>query len=49
MRINREGVIHARKYGSKWVLETNDDTMNKQEAAIGNKGYYFSCKTVAPS
>jgi len=35
IRINRGAVRQAAKYDGKWVLETNDDTINLEDAAMG--------------
>ena len=38
IRINRGAVCQAAKYDGKWVLETNDDTISLEDAAMGYKG-----------
>jgi transposase len=38
IRINRGTIRHAAKYDGKWVLETNDDTISLEDAAMGYKG-----------
>lgn len=38
IRINRGAVTNAAKYDGKWVLETNDDTISLEDAALGYKG-----------
>jgi transposase len=38
LRIDRMAIRHAAKYDGKWVLETNDDTINLEDAARGYKG-----------
>jgi transposase len=38
IRINRGAVRQAAKYDGKWVLETNDDTISLEDAAMGYKG-----------
>jgi transposase len=36
--INRTAVRDAARYDGKWVIETNDDTINLEDAAKGYKG-----------
>jgi transposase len=38
IRIDRGSIKDAAKYDGKWVLETNDDTINLEDAALGYKG-----------
>jgi transposase len=38
LRIDRMAIRDAAKYDGKWVLETNDDTINLEDAARGYKG-----------
>lgn len=38
VRIDCEKIRKAEKYDGKWVLETNDDTINLEDAACGYKG-----------
>lgn len=38
IRIDKAKVREAEKYDGKWVLETNDDTINLEDAALGYKG-----------
>jgi transposase len=38
IRIDRGAVRQAAKYDGKWVLETNDDTISLEDAAMGYKG-----------
>ena len=38
IRINRGAIRQAAKYDGKWVLETNDDTISLEDAAMGYKG-----------
>ena len=38
IRIDRGAVRDAAKYDGKWVLETNDDTISLEDAALGYKG-----------
>lgn len=38
IRINRGSIKKAAKYDGKWVLETNDDTISLEDAALGYKG-----------
>lgn len=38
VRIDHEKIRKAEKYDGKWVLETNDDTINLEDAACGYKG-----------
>lgn len=38
IRIDRMAIREAAKYDGKWVLETNDDTLNLEDAARGYKG-----------
>jgi len=38
IRINRGAIRNAAKYDGKWVLETNDDTISLEDAALGYKG-----------
>jgi transposase len=38
LRIDRMAIRNAAKYDGKWVLETNDDTINLEDAALGYKG-----------
>lgn len=36
--INRKAIKEAEKYDGKWVIETNDDTIDFEDAACGYKG-----------
>jgi transposase len=38
VKIDREGIRKAEKYDGKWVLNTNDDTITVEDAALGYKG-----------
>jgi len=38
IRIDRTAIRNAAKYDGKWVLETNDDTISLEDAALGYKG-----------
>lgn len=38
IRINRGAIRQAAKYDGKWVIETNDDTISLEDAAMGYKG-----------
>jgi transposase len=38
IRIDRGAIRQAAKYDGKWVLETNDDTISLEDAAMGYKG-----------
>ena len=38
VRIDYDKIRKAEKYDGKWVLETNDDTINLEDAACGYKG-----------
>jgi hypothetical protein len=38
VRIDRGKIREAEKYDGKWVLETNDDTISLEDAALGYKG-----------
>jgi transposase len=38
IRIDRAAIREAEKYDGKWVIETNDDTINLEDAASGYKG-----------
>lgn len=38
IRIDRMAVRNAAKYDGKWVIETNDDTISLEDAALGYKG-----------
>ncbi len=38
IRIDRGSIKEAAKYDGKWVLETNDDTISLEDAALGYKG-----------
>lgn len=38
IRIDRGAIREAAKYDGKWVLETNDDTLSLEDAALGYKG-----------
>jgi transposase len=38
IRIDRGAIRNAAKYDGKWVLETNDDTISLEDAALGYKG-----------
>ena len=35
IRIDRGAIRNAAKYDGKWVLETNDDTISLEDAALG--------------
>lgn len=37
-RIDRGKVREAKRYDGKWVLETNNDTISRQDASCGYKG-----------
>lgn len=38
IRIDRGAIRQAAKYDGKWVIETNDDTISLEDAAMGYKG-----------
>ena len=38
IRMDRGAIRNAAKYDGKWVLETNDDTISLEDAAMGYKG-----------
>jgi len=38
IRIDRTAIREAEKYDGKWVIETNDDTISLEDAAMGYKG-----------
>jgi len=38
IRLDRSAVKEAARYDGKWVLETNDDTISLEDAALGYKG-----------
>ena len=38
IRINRTSIKEAARYDGKWVLETDDDTISLEDAALGYKG-----------
>ena len=38
IRIDRGAIREAAKYDGRWVIETNDDTINLEDAANGYKG-----------
>jgi transposase len=38
IRIDRTAIREAVKYDGKWVIETNDDTISLEDAALGYKG-----------
>jgi transposase len=38
IRINRQAIREASRFDGKWVIETNDDTINFEDAACGYKG-----------
>jgi transposase len=38
VRIDRAAIKEAARYDGKWVLETNDDTISLEDAALGYKG-----------
>ena len=38
VRIDRGKIREVEKYDGKWVLETNDDTISLEDAALGYKG-----------
>ena len=38
LRLDRAAVTEAKRYDGKWVLETNDDTISLEDAALGYKG-----------
>ena len=38
IQIDQGKIRKAEKYDGKWVLETNDDTINLEDAACGYKG-----------
>lgn len=38
VRIDRGAIREAAKYDGKWVIETNDDTISLEDAALGYKG-----------
>jgi len=38
VRIDRTAIRQAAKYDGKWVIETNDDTISLEDAALGYKG-----------
>ena len=37
IRLDRAGIKEASRYDGKWVLETNDDTISLEDAALGYK------------
>jgi hypothetical protein len=37
LRLDRTTVTEAKRYDGKWVLETNDDTISLEDAALGYK------------
>jgi transposase len=38
LRIDRASIKEAARYDGKWVLETNDDTISLEDAALGYRG-----------
>ena len=38
IRVDKAAIRDAAKYDGKWVLETNDDTISLEDAALGYKG-----------
>ena len=38
LRLDRAAITEAKRYDGKWVLETNDDTISLEDAALGYKG-----------
>jgi len=38
IRMDRMAIRNAAKYDGKWVIETNDDTISLEDAALGYKG-----------
>jgi len=38
IRLDRAAITEAKRYDGKWVLETNDDTISLEDAALGYKG-----------
>jgi transposase len=38
LRIDRAAIKEAARYNGKWVLETNDDTISLEDAALGYRG-----------
>lgn len=38
LRIDRAAIKEAARYDGKWVLETNDDTISLEDAALGYRG-----------
>lgn len=38
LRLDRAAIKEASRYDGKWVLETNDDTISLEDAALGYKG-----------
>jgi transposase len=38
VRMDRTAIRQATKYDGKWVIETNDDTISLEDAALGYKG-----------
>lgn len=38
IRLDRAAITEAKRYDGKWVLETNDDTISLEDAALGFKG-----------
>ena len=38
LRLDRATITEAKRYDGKWVLETNDDTISLEDAALGYKG-----------
>jgi len=38
IRLDRAAIKEASRYDGKWVLETNDDTISLEDAALGYKG-----------
>lgn len=38
LRMDRGAIRNAAKYDGKWVIETNDDTISLEDAAMGYKG-----------
>ena len=41
IRIDRTSIKEAARYDGKWVLETDDDTISLEDAALGYKGQPF--------
>lgn len=37
LRLDRAAIKEASRYDGKWVLETNDDTISLEDAALGYK------------